>query len=51
MKKKEETILNLKSLENSKDLKSFLGAIQYMAKFLQKFLEQPDQLRYVLQKR
>ena len=47
---KEETILNLKSPEKTKDLKSFLGAIQYMAKFLPKRLEQTDRLRNSLKK-
>ena len=45
-----EAILKLKPPENTKDLKSFLGAIQYMAKFLPKFSEQTDRLRKLLKK-
>ena len=45
-----ESILNLKSPENTKDLKSFLGAIQYMAKFVPKLSEQTDRLRKLLLK-
>ena len=37
---KVEAILKLKSPENTKELKSFLGAIQYVAKFLPKLSEQ-----------
>ena len=47
---KVEAILNLKPPENTKDLKSFLGAIQYMAKFLPKLSEQTDRLRKLLKK-
>ena len=42
---KVEAILKLKAPENTKDLKSFLGAIQYMAKFLLKHSERTDRLR------
>ena len=42
---KVEAILNLKSPEYTKDLKSFLGA---MADFLPKLLEQTDRLRKLL---
>ena len=45
-----EAILKLKPPENTKDLKSFLGAIQYMAKFLPKLSEQTDRLRNLLKK-
>ena len=47
---KVEAILKLKLPENTKDLKSFLGAIQYMAKFLPKLSEQTDRLRKLLKK-
>ena len=47
---KVEAILKLKSPENTKELKSFLGAIQYMAKFLPKLSEQIDRLRKLLKK-
>ena len=47
---KVEAILKLKPPENTKDLKSFLGAIQYMAKFLPKLWEQTDPLRKLLKK-
>ena len=39
----------LKPPENTKELK-FLGAIQYMAKFLPKLSEQTDRLRKLLKK-
>ena len=45
-----EAILKLNSQKNTKELKSFLGAIQYMAKFLPKISEQTDQLRKLLKK-
>ena len=45
---KVEAILNLKSPENTKDLKINLGAIQYMANFLPKFSEQTNRLRKLL---
>ena len=48
---KVEAILKLKSPENTKDLKSFFGAIQYMAVFLPKFLERTDRLRKLLKKK
>ena len=47
---KVEAILKLKPPENTKELKSFLGAIQYMAKFLPKLSEQTDRLRKLLKK-
>ena len=47
---KVEAIIKLKAPENTKDLKSFLGAIQYMAKFLPKLSEQTDRLRKLLKK-
>ena len=34
----------------TRDLKIFLGAIQYMAKFSPEFLEQTDQLRKLLKR-
>ena len=37
-----EAILKLNPPENTKELKSFLGAIQYMAKFLPKLSERTD---------
>ena len=42
--------MKLNSPENTKELKSFLGAIQNMAKFLPKLLEQTDRLRKLLKK-
>ena len=47
---KVEAILKLKAPENTKDLKSFLGAIQYKAKILPKLSEQTDRLRKLLKK-
>ena len=48
---KVEAILRLKPPENTKELKSFLGAIQYMAKFLPKLSERTDKLRKLLKKK
>ena len=48
---KVEAIIKLKAPENTKDLKSFLGAIQYMEKFLPKLSEQTDRLRKLLKKK
>ena len=45
-----EAIIKLKLVENAKELKSFLGATQYMAKFLPKYSEQTDSLRKLLKK-
>ena len=45
-----EAILKLNPPENTKELKSFLGAIQHMAKFLQKLSEQTYRLRKLLKK-
>ena len=42
---KVEAIQKLKSPNNTKELKSFLGAIQYLAKFLPKLSEKTDRLR------
>ena len=42
--------MELKHPENPKQLKSFLGAIQYLAKFLPKLSERTDRLRKLLQK-
>ena len=47
---KVEAILKLKPPENTKELKSFLGTIQYMAKFLLKLSEKADRLRKLLKK-
>ena len=47
---KVKAILRLKPPENTKELKSFLGAIQYMAKFLPKFSERTEKLRKLLKK-
>ena len=47
---KVEAIIKLRAPENTKDLKSFLGAIQLMAKFLPKLSEQTDRLRKLLKK-
>ena len=43
---KVEAILKLNPPENTKELKSFFGAIQYMAKFLPKLSERTDRLRF-----
>ena len=48
--KKVEAILKLKSPENTKDLNSFLGAIEYMAKHLPKFWERTVRLIKLLEK-
>ena len=48
--KKVEAILKLNPPENTKELKSFLGAIQYMAKYLPKLSESTDRLRKLLKK-
>ena len=45
-----EAILQLKPLENTKEPKSFLEAIQYIAKFLPKLSERTDRLRKLLKK-
>ena len=45
-----EAILKLNPPENTKELKSFLGAKQYVAKFLPKLSEQTDRLRKLLKK-
>ena len=45
-----EAILKLKAPENTKDLKSFLGAIQYMTKFQTKLSERTGRLRKLLKK-
>ena len=45
---KVEAILKLKSPKNTKDLKSFLGAIQYLEKFLPKLSERADRFRKLL---
>ena len=47
---KVEAILRLKPPENTKELKSFRGAIQYMAKFFPKLSERTDKLRKLLKK-
>ena len=49
-KEKVKAILELKHPENPKQLKSFLGAIQYLAKFLPKLSERTDRLRKLLKK-
>ena len=51
IKPKEEKIEAIQKLNpprNTKELKSFLGAIQYMAKFLPKLSKQTDRLRKLL---
>ena len=45
-----EAILKLNSPKNTKELKSFLGAIHYMSKFLLELSEQTDRLRKLLKK-
>ena len=49
-KEKVKAILDLKHPENPKQLKSFLGAIQYLAKFLPRLSERTDKLRKLLKK-
>ena len=49
-KEKVKAILDLKHPENPKQLKSFLGAIQYQAKFLPRLSERTDKLRKSLKK-
>ena len=47
---KVEAIQKLKSPNNTKELKSFLGAIQNLAKFLPELSEKTDRLRKLLKK-
>ena len=47
---KVEAIPKLNPPENTKELKSFLGAIQYMAKYLPKLSERTNRLRKLLKK-
>ena len=47
---KVEARLKLNPLQNTKELKSFLRAIQYLAKFLPKLSERTDGLRKLLEK-
>ena len=47
-KEKVEAILKLNPPVNTKELKSFLGAIQYMANFLPKFSGRTDRLQKLL---
>ena len=47
---KVEVIQKLKPPNNTKELKSFLGAIQYLANFLPKLSEKTDRLRKLLKK-
>ena len=49
-KEKVKAILELKHPEYQKQLKSFLGAIQYLAKFLPRLSEKTDRLRKLLNK-
>ena len=49
-KEKVKAVLDLKHPENQKQLKSFLGAIQYLAKFLPRLSEKTDRLRKFLKK-
>ena len=48
---KVEAILKLKRRNNTKELESFFGAIQYLAKLLLKFSEKIDKLRKLLIKK
>ena len=43
-----KAILNLKPQNNTKELKSLLGAIQFLARFLPKFSEKTNRLRKLL---
>ena len=45
-----KAILDLKPPENQKQLKSFLGAIQYLAKFIPRLSERTERLRKLLKK-
>ena len=47
---KVKAILDLKPPENQKQLKSFLGAIQYLAKFIPRLSEKTERLRRLLKK-
>ena len=47
---KVKAILDLKHPENQKQLKSFLGAIQYLAKFIPRLSERTERLRRLLKK-
>ena len=47
---KVEAILQLKPPENTRELKSLLGSIQCMAKFLPKVSERTDRLKTLLKK-
>ena len=47
---KVEAIQKRKSPNKTKELKSFLGAIQYLAKFFLKLSEKTDRLRKLLKK-
>ena len=49
-KEKVKAILELKHPENQKQLKSFLGAMQYLAKFLPRLSERTERLRRLLKK-
>ena len=49
-KEKVKAILDLKHPENPKQLKSFLGAIQYLVKLLPRLSERTDKLRKLLKK-
>ena len=49
-KEKVKAILELKHPENQKQLKSFLCAIQYLAKFLPRLSERTERLRKLLKK-
>ena len=49
-KEKVKAILELKHPENQEQLKSFLGGIQYLAKFLPRLSEKTDRLRKLLKK-
>ena len=49
-KEKVKVILDLKHPENPKPLKSFLGTIQHLAKFLPRLSERTDKLRKLLKK-
>ena len=47
-KEKVKAILEIKHPENQKQLKSFLGVIQYLAKFLPRLSERTERLRRLL---
>ena len=50
IKDKTEAITKLKAPTNTKELKSFLGSIQHLSKFLNNFSKKTDRMRRLLKK-